>query len=58
MQLLLILLFLGSANSSVSDGPISPSVNTENLFDNEHESSDVESLKHLLQEVCWFCSKC
>lgn len=45
-------LLLGSANSSVSDGPISPSVNTDNLFDNEHECSDVESLKHLLQEVC------
>ncbi|XP_066255923.1 uncharacterized protein Spn isoform X3 [Euwallacea similis] len=39
----------GSANTSVSDGPVSPTVNQECLFDNEQESS--ESLRNLLQET-------
>lgn len=42
----------GSTNTSVSDGPVSPTVNQECLFDNEQESS--ESLRNLLQEVCIF----
>lgn len=41
----------GSANTSVSDGPTSPTVIAESLFDNEQENNDVEALRHLLQEV-------
>lgn len=51
MRLFLKLLFTGSANSSVSDGPVSPLVNAESLFDHEHDYNDVESLRMLLQEV-------
>ncbi|CAH0546934.1 unnamed protein product [Brassicogethes aeneus] len=41
----------GSANTSVSDGPTSPtSANQESLFENEQEN-DVESLRMLLQEL-------
>lgn len=40
----------GSANSSVSDGPVSPSANSENVFEHEGEN-DVESLRFLLQEL-------
>ncbi|XP_060519961.1 uncharacterized protein LOC132698107 isoform X4 [Cylas formicarius] len=39
----------GSANTSVSDGPASPTVNQESLFDNEQDNS--ESLRNLLQEI-------
>ncbi|KAL1516716.1 hypothetical protein ABEB36_000591 [Hypothenemus hampei] len=39
----------GSANTSVSDGPVSPTVNQECLFDNEQDNS--ESLRNLLQEI-------
>ncbi|XP_044767084.1 uncharacterized protein LOC123322992 isoform X2 [Coccinella septempunctata] len=41
---------LGSANTSVSDGPTSPTVIAESLFDNEQEN-DVEALRQLLQET-------
>lgn len=42
-----------SANSSVSEGPLSPTANAmESLFDAEAtHSQEVESLKRLLQEV-------
>lgn len=40
----------GSANTSVSDGPTSPTGNQESLFEHEQEN-DVESLRMLLQEV-------
>lgn len=49
-----------SANSSVSEGPMSPSANAmESLFEAEAtHSQEVESLKRLLQEVrkgdLWF----
>ncbi|XP_030765618.1 uncharacterized protein LOC115889701 isoform X2 [Sitophilus oryzae] len=39
----------GSTNTSVSDGPVSPTVNHESLFDNEQDNS--ESLRNLLQET-------
>ncbi|CAH1180314.1 unnamed protein product [Phaedon cochleariae] len=39
----------GSANTSVSDGPTSPLVNQESLF--EHEQENVESLRSLLGEL-------
>nr|XP_023016595.1 uncharacterized protein LOC111505922 isoform X2 [Leptinotarsa decemlineata] len=39
----------GSANTSVSDGPTSPTVNQESLF--EHEQDNVESLRSLLVET-------
>ncbi|XP_076264933.1 protein phosphatase 1 regulatory subunit spinophilin isoform X17 [Rhynchophorus ferrugineus] len=39
----------GSTNTSVSDGPVSPTVNQESLFDNEQDTS--ESLRNLLQET-------
>lgn len=42
----------GSANSSVSDGPVSPTATSDNVFEHEHaESNDVDSLRILLQEV-------
>lgn len=41
----------GSANTSVSDGPTSPTVIAENLFENEHDSRDVDTLKQLLLET-------
>jgi neurabin len=40
----------GSANTSVSDGPTSPVVNTEKMMDID-QNADIESLKTLLQEV-------
>ncbi|XP_049819529.1 uncharacterized protein LOC109595347 isoform X2 [Aethina tumida] len=40
----------GSANTSVSDGPTSPTGNQESLFEHEQEN-DVESLRMLLQET-------
>lgn len=44
-----------SANSSVSDGPMSPIAAIDSLFDAElSHSSDVESLKRILQEVSHF----
>ncbi|XP_050311669.1 neurabin-1 isoform X2 [Anthonomus grandis grandis] len=39
----------GSTNTSVSDGPVSPTVNQESLFDNEQDNT--ESLRNLLQET-------
>ncbi|KAL3283805.1 hypothetical protein HHI36_017976, partial [Cryptolaemus montrouzieri] len=42
---------LGSANTSVSDGPTSPTVIAESLFEHEQENADVESLRQLLQET-------
>ncbi|XP_045463648.1 uncharacterized protein LOC123673221 isoform X2 [Harmonia axyridis] len=47
---------LGSANTSVSDGPTSPNVIAESLFDNEQESNDVEALRQLLQETQRKCN--
>lgn len=50
-----------SANSSVSEGPVSPTTNAaESLFETEAaRSSDVESLRRILQEVrmvvCCLC---
>ncbi|XP_065161310.1 uncharacterized protein Spn isoform X5 [Atheta coriaria] len=42
----------GSANSSVSDGPVSPLAATnDNVFEPEPENNDVESLRLLLQEL-------
>ncbi|KAK9891508.1 hypothetical protein WA026_014744 [Henosepilachna vigintioctopunctata] len=41
----------GSTNTSVSDGPTSPTVIAESLFENEQETADVESLRQLLQET-------
>jgi neurabin len=41
-----------SANSSVSEGPISPTAAMDSLFESEAaNSNDVESLKRILQEV-------
>jgi neurabin len=40
----------GSANTSVSDGPTSPVVNTEKMMDID-QNADIESLKTLLQEL-------
>lgn len=44
-----------SANSSLSEGPMSPTTAAiDSLFDGElNHSSDVESLKRILQEVSW-----
>ncbi|XP_025836703.1 uncharacterized protein LOC108734606 isoform X3 [Agrilus planipennis] len=43
--------FAGSANSSFSDGPPSPSVHNESLFEQEYnDMNDVETLRLLLQE--------
>lgn len=44
-----------SANSSVSEGPVSPTgITAESLFETEAaRSSDVESLRRILQEVIW-----
>ncbi|CAH2004152.1 unnamed protein product [Acanthoscelides obtectus] len=39
----------GSANTSVSEGPASPSVNQEHFFENDQDS--IESLKVLLAEI-------
>ncbi|KAK9704042.1 SAM domain (Sterile alpha motif) [Popillia japonica] len=42
---------IGSANSSVSDGPGSPSAHNDSVFDHDlHDSTDLESLRLLLQE--------
>lgn len=54
---------LGSPNSSVSDGPISPTVHNSSIFENESQGdNDVESLRLLLQEVraifCCFLYLC
>ena len=44
-----------SANSSVSEGPMSPTAAIDSLFDPElAHSTDVESLKRILQEVSVF----
>lgn len=41
-----------SANSSVSEGPVSPTANSDNVFEPENqENADVDSLRALLQEV-------
>ncbi|XP_071057520.1 uncharacterized protein [Onthophagus taurus] len=43
---------MGSANSSVSDGPVSPLTHNDSVFEPDiHETSDVESLRLLLQEL-------
>lgn len=47
--------FLGSANTSLSDGPTSPLANTENSFGLD-QMFDSESLRLLLNEVCTFSS--
>lgn len=42
-----------SANSSVSEGPVSPTAASDNVFEPENpENTDVDSLRILLQEVC------
>lgn len=47
-----------SANSSVSEGPMSPTAAIDSLFDPElAHSTDVESLKRILQEVSVLFSK-
>lgn len=48
----------GSTNTSVSDGPVSPTVNQDCVFENEQDNS--ESLRNLLQEVsgCYVCFAC
>lgn len=46
-----------SANSSVSEGPNSPLVlepNMQSMEADVNHSQEVESLKRLLQEVCYF----